>query len=103
MKKRNLKKWLAVMMSAVMVMSMAGCGSSETAAESQAPAETGLKAAEEGTAEESKAAETVDVSAQGDAQEAVTLPMPTLTRPEAMRKPCRRCMKPFMKNTPTLR
>ena len=73
MKKRNLKKWLAVMMSAVMVMSMAGCGSSETAVESQTPAETGSKAAEEGTAEESKAAETVDVSAQGDAQEAVTI------------------------------
>ena len=69
MKKGNLKKLLAVMMSAAMVASMAGCGSSAATTESQAPQETASKAEETGTA----AAETVDISAQGDNQEAVTI------------------------------
>lgn len=69
MKKGNLKKLLAVMMSAAMVASMAGCGSSAATTESQAPQETVSKVEETGTA----AAETVDISAQGDNQEAVTI------------------------------
>ena len=67
--KGKLKKLLAVMMSAAMVASMAGCGSSAATTESQAPQETASKAEETGTA----AAETVDISAQGDNQEAVTI------------------------------
>lgn len=44
MKKGNLKKLLAVMMSAAMVASMAGCGSSAATTESQVPQETVSKA-----------------------------------------------------------
>ena len=66
--KRNIKKLLAMAVSASMLVMFAGCGNAETTAESPAAQETAAK-----TETAQPEAETVDITSQGDSREEVTI------------------------------